>query len=300
MSRTESLFSEFVSKYEGTGLVEAVAVADGDSVIAEHRYVFDRPRCVFSHAKSFGSTGIGIAADEGLIGLDEKLADLYPEYVTDGTDPTVSDIKLKDLLTMRSGFGKPYLMGDTRGEAGLDWIKYMFSQKHPEKPGERFEYSNADTFLATCMLEKRIGRSLQSYLFEKLFEPCEIVYPAWETSPRGHTMSATGLYLRLRDQLKLGQIYLNGGTWRGRRIVSREWTLKASSPKVGTFDDGGNYGYQFWIYPDGFGGAYRADGAYGQLTVVKPSSGLIISIQSPENGDFSRVNVDFKELVKAL
>ena len=299
MSSPERLFSEFAAKYEGTGLVEAVALADGDSVIAEHRYVFDRPRCVFSHAKSFGSTAIGIADDDGLIDLNEKLADLYPEYVTAETPQSVLEIKLSDLLTMRSGFGQPYLMGNSRGGAGLDWIGYMFGRPHPEKPGERFEYSNADTFLATCMLERRLGRSLENYLWEKLFEPCDIVYPAWETSPLGHTMSATGLYLRLRDQLKLGQIYLNGGTWRGRRIVSEKWVREASTPRVGVFDDGGSYGYQFWIYPEEYG-AYRADGAYGQVTAIKPSSGLILSIQCPENGNFSKVKPDFRALLGAL
>ena len=68
---------------------------------------------------------------------------------------------------------------------------------------------------------------------------------------------------------------------------------------VGIFDDGGSYGYQFWIYPEGYG-AYRADGAYGQVTAIKPSSGLILSIQYPENGNFSKVKPDFRALLGAL
>ncbi len=112
-------------------------------------------------------------------------------------------------------------------------------------------------------------------------------------------MSATGMYLRLRDQVKLGQIYLNGGTWRGKRIVSGDWVKEATSPKVGLFNDGGSYGYQFWIYPKE-AGAFRADGAYGQVTAVKPSSGLILSIQCPENGDTNKVFPYFTELLKAI
>src|SRR5262249_15351171 len=32
-----------------------------------------------------------------------------------------------------------------------------------------------------------------------------------------------GVQMRPRDLLKIGQLYLNGGGWNGRRIVSRAW-----------------------------------------------------------------------------
>ena len=47
------------------------------------------------------------------------------------------------------------------------------------------------------------------------------------------------------------------------------------------------YGYQFWMSP--YPGAYRADGAFGQVTTVLPEKGLVVAVQWPEEGDFEQV-----------
>ncbi len=57
---------EFIKEVESEGLyVEGIAVADGDSVLAEHHFVPNRrPRCIYSHTKSYTSVAIGMAIDD--------------------------------------------------------------------------------------------------------------------------------------------------------------------------------------------------------------------------------------------
>ncbi len=38
--------------------------------------------------------------------------------------------------------------------------------------------------------------------------------------------------MRPRDLLKIGQAYLDGGAWRGRRIVDASWVTRSTAPHV--------------------------------------------------------------------
>jgi CubicO group peptidase (beta-lactamase class C family) len=84
----------------------------------------------------------------------------------------------------------------------------------------------------------------------------------------GHLIGGGGLYLRLKDTMKLGQLYLENGKWCGEQIVNPAWISQATSKQIDTprndksdFWNCG-YGYQFWMSP--YPHSYRADGAFGQ------------------------------------
>ena len=99
------------------------------------------------------------------------------------------------------------------------------------------------------------------------------------------------MYLTCTEMMKLGQLYLANGRWNGRQLLDTAWVREVSAPKF-TFpktDDPWSvgYGYQFWMSP--YPNSYRADGAYGQISPILPESGLVVSIQCPENGNFERV-----------
>ena len=50
--------------------------------------------------------------------------------------------------------------------------------------------------------------------------------------PNGEGYLGGGAFLRPRDLLKIGQAYLDGGVWNGRRIVSREWVTASTKPYI--------------------------------------------------------------------
>lgn len=87
------MFNDFVKLIESESLpVEAVAIADGDAIIAERHFVPDQNRNIYSHMKSYVSTAIGIAFEDGLLSLNSRLVDSFPEYVPSDTQPELGQI----------------------------------------------------------------------------------------------------------------------------------------------------------------------------------------------------------------
>ena len=289
----EKLFNDFAAYCEAQALrIEGVAVADENRVICERHFMPDLARNIYSHTKSFMATAAGIAIGEGRLRLDDRLAEFFPEAVPENADARLVKITLRHLLTMSSGMNHALLMNaDRRAGVGFpDYLRYFMRLPVEAEPGERFVYSSADSIMAGYMIEKAVGCRLGEYLYQKVFEPLEMGWPMWENDPQGHPVGCGGMCLKLTEMMKLGQLYLAEGQWRGRRVVDAEWVRAASAKQIETPGDDiwlRGYGYQFWRspYPD----SYRADGAYGQVTTVLPGAGLVVSVQCPEAGDFQKV-----------
>jgi CubicO group peptidase (beta-lactamase class C family) len=50
--------------------------------------------------------------------------------------------------------------------------------------------------------------------------------------PTGEGYLGGGVFLRPRDLLKVGQLYLDGGLWHGRPLVSKSWVTDSTTPRV--------------------------------------------------------------------
>ncbi len=272
--------------------VEAVALWQKGETVIDHRFVRPAPRQIYSHTKSFIATAVGIAIDEGKLSLTDKLLDFFPEYVSVVTDERVKNITLRHLLTMTSGFGREFLMSVERrqGEGFPDYLAYMLSKPLADEPGSRYVYSNADSHMAGCMVQKAVGENLQKFCYRRIFEPMGIGFPSWETDPDGTAFGGSGLYLDILDMMKLGVLYLNKGSWNGKQIVSEAWVSEAGRKQIDTGYGSewmSGYGYQFWIVSKREG-AFRADGAYGQVSIVLPDSNAVLATQCSEDNDVHR------------
>ncbi len=281
---------------ENTG-VEAISLYQNGEIVIEHRFVPYKERLIYSHTKSFVSTLAGIAIDEGKLSLDDKMIDLFPEYASVVTDERVKDINLRHFLTMSSGFGGAFLMSANRrkGEGMPDYIAYMLSKPLAYDSGKKFCYSNGDTHMVCCMVERAVGEPLMKYAYDKLFSKLEIGVPAWECDPDGTPFGGSGLYLNINNMMKLGILYLNNGKWNGEQIVSEAWVREASSNQISTNYGGdwsSGYGYQFWVCND----TYRADGAYGQYSIVIPDENAVLAVQSSEYNELGK----FVEMLRAI
>lgn len=269
--------------------VESIALWKDGEMKRIHRYTPQKPRLIYSHTKSFVATAVGIAIDEGKLTLDTKIIDLFPEYLPYITDERVKDIKLSHLLTMSSGFGSALLMSSNRrrDEGYPDYVGFMLKREMKYAPGEKFVYSNADTHLCGCMVQRATGTTLLKYAHDKIFAPLDMGFPAWETDPDGVAFGGSGLYLDITDMMKLGILYLNKGVWNGERIVSEKWVELASSKQIHTGHEAiwnSEYGFQFWLIGQQEG-AYRADGAFGQFSIVLPKENAVIASQCCEEND---------------
>lgn len=299
----EKIFKDFIHFAQCNELkIEGIAIADTDRVILEHRFMPDQERNIYSHTKSYMSMAAGIAIEEGKLSLSDKLVDLFPQYVPENADPRLLEITLENLLTMTSGFHRAYLMGaDRRAGIGFpDYMEYMMTRPILRNPGEEFCYSTADSILAGRMIEQATGQRLGEYLYRHVFSRLDQGWPQWENDPQGHPIGGGSMFMRLTEMMKLGQVFLADGKWKHERIISSEWVKAATTKHIETNTESQEqnewtcgYGYQFWMSP--YPGAYRADGAYGQISTVLPESGLVVAVQCPEWGDFNKVRKGLHE-----
>ena len=240
---------------------------------------YDVPHQLFSVSKSFTSVAIGMARREGLLKLDDRLLDFFPEYAKTA-HPRLAGTRLFDLLTMRSGFAQCTARRMFATPDG-DWVKCYFSLVPEGDPGTFFTYNSGATYMLGAVLYRLTGQTLREYLTLRLFEPLEIVPGIWECCPRGLNCAGWGLYLKLRDLAKFAQLLLDGGVYDGRELVPADYLAEATRPHA---DNSMNtkpdwklgYGCQFWKSTYG----YRCDGAAGQYAVILPEFDLTLTTVS--------------------
>ncbi|MEM6803335.1 MAG: serine hydrolase, partial [Bacteroidota bacterium] len=156
-------------------------------------------------------------------------------------------------------------------------------------------YGSANPYLLGVILDGLIENSLEWYMDEKLFEPLGISQYIVQSDEQGRAYFGGGVYLRPRDMLSFGQLYLNEGSWNGQQIFSADWA-KQSLEKYGPLlnaNDRNQYGFLFWHKDYNFGdrkvASIEARGAGGQYIMIIPELELSIVISSGNyrNGRFA-------------
>ncbi len=296
----EQLFLNFKKRIEkNPGLVEAMCLSNKNGVVWQEQYFPRINRNIYSHSKSFSSLMVGIAIDEGLLSLETRLVDVFKDEMSYFNYERLYDITVKDLLMMASGFDEDYLFGYQK-KAGIgypNYLQFMFSCELKVKPGTKFHYSNGDTYLVSRMVEKVYNKKFTQLCYEKIFEPLEIGFPFWGCDPMGFCTAASELCLNIEEMNRLGILFLNNGVYKGKRIISEEYVKMCSKTQIKTNSNvWGDYSFQFWMVPE-IDGGYRADGAYGQITIIMPKEGYALSFQRPEDDKLNEVLAILKEEV---
>ena len=232
----------------------------------------------YSVTKSFTATAVGLCADKGLLSPDTPVTEFFGKELPDNFDQKFHRVTVKHLLTHTAGFEKGFLFEDDRVLAGKNWLEYTLSKPLAFEPGEIFVYNNAGYYLLSCIVHRVTGKTAERFLREELFAPLGITNYAWSSSPEGETEGGTGLYLSSADMAKLGLLYLGGGVYGGRRILSENWVREATLTHFKPDDMPWGYGYSFWTYPgtDDF----RCDGAHQQIVLVLPGKNTVVSFHS--------------------
>lgn len=267
--------------------IEALAASDSNGLFFTHHFVEKKTRDIYSHTKSFVSLMLGIALDENLLSLDDHVVDYFKDELTEEQHEKFYSMLLIHSATMTSGFDEQLLMGGDRNQIP-DYLSYIFSQPQKKQPGERFCYSNGDTYILGRILEKVFKKQLKQATFDRIFSKMDIEMPAWEEDNFGHSFGASGLCLSIEDMNKLGILVLNKGKYKGQRIVSEKYIDMLYKTFVDIEGRGwGGYSLQFWHTPEGHG--IRADGAYGQITFIHPQQDIALSIQRNEDENLIKV-----------
>ena len=279
---TESVISPMpkLNEYLDTNLegtkTYAFLVIRNDSILYERYFdhlPINKQLPSFSVAKSFISTLIGIAYEEGKIHNLQDPITLYIPALAD-RDIRFKNVSIQNLLDMRSGVkSNENYINPFSDVLKLGFAKNIKSKtlavKYGNAPG-KFEYRSVNTQLLAIILENATGEKVQDYLIEKLWLPLGMEYPAsWNIDDEKHkTVRAfCCINAAARDFAKFGRLFLQKGKWGNNQIISNAWINQSTNKD--TFNMYEGYKNQWWssksvdVFSDSLAAKVFAEGGIG-------------------------------------
>lgn len=246
-----------------------------------------------SCTKSVLSALVCIAMDQGLLPPAEtRITEFFPRLAAD-PDSRKQTMTLQHLLTMTAGFDWTEFGGQNsfpRMTRSPNWVEFVLDRPLSDPPGTRMEYNSGASQLLSAILVQAAGMSLARYAELHLFGPLGIDEYKWECDPQGIHTGGFGLWLRPRDMLKFGQLYLQGGEWENKALISRTLLTKSVQPAIRTEPPRrGCYAWHWWTdrYPDPAGSRaekgidyFYARGYGGQYIHVIPSLASVVVLSN--------------------
>jgi len=251
------LLNKDIATYNLKEITSVVVIHNGKLLIEEYFNDADRTtqHDTRSAGKSFASTLMGIAINDGYIKNEDQMLDSFydlREYAN--YDPKKDSIKIKDLLTMSSAFDGSDAHSESPGnEENMyptdNWVKFTLALKmDPAKTnGGKWDYFTAGVVVLGDILDKKVPGGLEKYAAEKLFKPLNITEYQWQYTPQKVVNTAGSLQMRSLDYAKYAQLYKNNGVWKGKQILSAAWVQKTFTKQIQIPErDNEFYGYLFW------------------------------------------------------
>ncbi len=293
---------DFTCKLQKLDAIHSFMLMRDDKIIAENYwepFKKEYKHELFSCSKSFVSAAFGIAAAEKLISIDDKLTDFFPDKLSDKVSARMREVTMRHLLTMSSGHEAcPLAYGTTAQKQ--DWVKAFLESELAYKPGTKFVYNSAATYMISAVLRKVTGMNILDYLNDRIFRHIGINADKWDCCPSGINIGGWGLWLTTEDMLRFGYLLLKNGNWDGKQLIPADYLQEATSFQI---DNSSNqnpdwklgYGYQFWRTSHN---SFRADGACGQYILVIPDRNMVMAMTSGVP-DMQRILTAFFETVYA-
>jgi CubicO group peptidase (beta-lactamase class C family) len=239
------------------------------------------PFDVRSATKSVLSLLVGQAIDEGVLpGLDTPIGSyLGSPYVLDSGDASVT---VRDLLTMSSGY-------EWNEWTGNDYNLWIESSNHVQylldrpqtTPPAGFTYDSAAVHVLGVTLQAATKTYLPDLAQARLFGPIGVTSASWELLDRHTVNGGSGIQLRGRDLLRVGQLALQQGRSGTTQVVPAHWIGDLSTARYPWRDTDGaqqgvSYGYLWWVADAPAVPAFFAWGYGGQFIYVVPSLDLVV------------------------
>lgn len=287
--RSEQQLEQLLESTDTTAFI----VIHGDVLLFEGYYNGSNrssTQTSFSVAKSFISTLIGIAIEDGFIGdLDQSLTAYVPELAE--RDPRFSAITLRHLLVMSSGlsFNDGW---SPRADPANTYHGTNLRSAAIEKPtivdvpGIVFDYNDWNVILLGLVLERATDMSVAEYMETRLWQPMGAeAEGSWSLDSESHGFEKmfVGVNGRAIDFAKLGWLYLHNGQAGDRQVVPVDFVEEATRLDTKT-DPAADYQYLWWV-DQTRPSSYYAHGDHGQFIYVDPAADLVI-VRHGRNGDY--------------
>ncbi len=246
-----------------------------------------------SISKSVTSLLIGAAVGEDRFpALNSSVIDFFPEYADLRTRKN-ERITFRHLLTMSHGLKwdesrswNSRANNERQLLEAKDPCRYVLEQRVALPPGTAFNYCGGATTLLAAALAKAVGRKIDVYAREKLFEPLGITDVEWLSFTGNAEVAAfAGLRLRPRDLARIGQLVADEGRWHGRQVLPARWIRELTTPQVNAEGNGAlYYGYQWWLGRSLHNGHdlnwIAGFGSGGQRLFVVPALDLVVVVNA--------------------
>lgn len=270
------------------------------------------PHTMWSVSKTFTATAIGMAINEGLIKINDKVVSYFPDKLPEEVSDYLANMTVRDLLTMTCGHD---IALDFNTLESDDWVRSFLEVPVTHEPGSYFVYNSVGTYMLSAIITEVTGQSLNDWLEPRLWKPLGIKKPEWD-DVNGISCGGWGLHLRTEDMARFGQCLLQNGRWNGEQVIPKEWVLEMTTykvpsgpagtrledmPRLGITADNNQwakgYCYQMWICSDG---GFRADGANGQYIMVFPDKDVVLVLTTDSNQYQPYMDIIWKYLIPAL
>jgi len=259
-----------------------------------------------SLTKTYAATGVGLAYTEGLVGLDDRIIDIFADEAPRNPGDKLGRLRVRDVLCMGCGM-------DEMPRPSADWIRDFLAVPVVHEPGSAFMYNSTGSTLLGAIVRRKTGMGLHDWLKTRLFDKIGIDADKlrWVRMPDGTEVGGGGLFSTTEDNLRLMRLYALGGMWEGERLLAEDYVRLATTKRIDTASERAvnppaednflGYGFQIWMCKPEL--AYRADGAMGQFSIVFPKQDLIVAVnETAKDGWWAQRSLDaiYVSLLPAL
>jgi CubicO group peptidase (beta-lactamase class C family) len=284
---------EKAASYSASKAGDALLIWQRDSLVLEryqNEFAPDKAHLLASGTKTFSGLLAWAAVADGLLALDERVAETLPAW---NDDPQRSAITVRQLLHLTSGL-------DPGGPARALSFDEALKQPLVHPPGEGFRYGPAAFQAFGALLQRKLGEEdPTSYLQRRILSPIGAEVAAWTRVDGTDPKLGGGAKMTARDWLRVGRLLLQDGQWNGKAVLPAGLRDTLATPRPAS----PGYGLTIWLNaavppnhsffnhtppiarPDGPGGMIYADGpadlfmaagAFNQRLYVVPSREMVV------------------------
>jgi CubicO group peptidase (beta-lactamase class C family)/D-alanyl-D-alanine dipeptidase len=259
----------------------SIALVDGDQIVFAQAYGAasadgKKPATtasvyrVGSVSKLFTDVCVMQQVAAGKLDLDADVRKYLPDFGPE--NPFGVPISLRQLMCHQSGVVRESPVGhyfDDTSPSIADTIKSINSTTLIYKPGTRTKYSNAGVSVAGHVVERLTGKPFETYIREVLLDPLEMPNSGFVTNDaienvrsigwmRSHhapkfvapnfalgTLPAGNLYSSMPELSHFMIAVLNGGEYRGKRVIEKQVLESMLKPVEASDDNLHQYGIGF-------------------------------------------------------
>ena len=184
---------------------------------------------LYSASKTVTAMAIGLAVDDGLLSIDDKMSKYLRDKMPETLSPALDSLTVRHVLMMAAG-RKPDL---SIPEGDADWLTAWFAGDFANV-GKRFTYDSMCTHALAMIVTRVTGKRVLDYVRERIFTPLHITEADWELAPDSVETAGWGLRLHAESEAKLGLLMLHEGNWQGKQLVSQQWMHEMTQMHIST------------------------------------------------------------------